>query len=96
MAVGAEPVGRLGDGQGDNGGGGSGNQFGQPLHVGAVHGLHDAADHGEGVSAVGALHDGEEPVLFSEGQSGVGAAAGEGGDAPVRGVGCLVGVPGLV
>ena len=38
----------------------------------------------------------EEPVLFGQCQCGVRAAAGEGRDAPVRGVGCLVGVPGLV
>ena len=56
LPVGAEPVGRFGDGQGDDGGGRSGNQLRQPLHVRAVHGLHDAADDGEGVAAVGAFH----------------------------------------
>ena len=43
-----------------------------------------------------ALHHGVQPVLLGQGQRGVRAAAGEGGDAPVRGVARLVGVPGLV
>ena len=95
-AVGAEAVGGLGDGQGDHGGGGGGDQRREPCDVGAVHGFHNAADGRERVPAVGALHHGVQPVLLGEGQGGVGAAPGEGGDAPVRGIARLVGVPGLV
>ncbi|MDQ0850592.1 hypothetical protein QFZ65_002530 [Arthrobacter sp. B3I9] len=77
LPVDAEPVCGFGDGEGDDGRGGGANQPGQPLHLGPVNRLHDAADHAERVAAVGAFHHGVQAVLLREGQRGVGAAAGE-------------------
>ena len=96
MPVGAKPVCGFGDGQGHDGGGAGRKKRREPLQVRPVPGLHNAADDGEVVAAVGAFDDGVEPVLRGEGQCGVGAAAGEGGDTPVRGVAGVVGEPGLV
>ena len=72
------------------------NELCEPLHVRAVHRFNDAADDGERVAAVSALHEREEAVLLGKSQRSVRAAAGESRNAPVRGVAGLAGVPGLV
>ena len=56
----------------------------------------DAADHVEPVAVGGAGDQRVEAVLRGHRLGERGAASGEGGDAPLGRVGCVLGVPGLV
>lgn len=84
----------FGDGQGDDGGGGGCDVGGEGGEVVAVVGGGDGVDDFVGVALGGAGDERVDAVLLGELGCGVGAAPGEGDDAPVV-VGVL-GVPGLV